>query len=168
MKKIEFTKNVSFKSKKKEKKERKSIIHVNEKYFTLSLQQQMINQLYLDDDFIYRLEMERELSKKLSSYKQQDISKNKYNPELFISLPEMIEKLVISKLECYYCKHNMSIFYKDVRDNYQWTLDRIDNYQGHFTDNVVICCLECNLKRRRTNADAFLFTKQLKIKKLNN
>ena len=45
----------------------------------------------------------------------------------------------------------------------QWTLDRIDNDQGHTYDNVVIACLECNLQRRRTNSDKFLFTKQMKI-----
>jgi hypothetical protein len=50
-----------------------------------------------------------------------------------------------------------------VRENKQWTLDRIDNNLGHNEDNVVIACLECNLKRRRTNQSKFLFTKQLKI-----
>ena len=48
----------------------------------------------------------------------------------------------------------------------QWSLDRIDNDIGHYKENVVISCLECNLKRRKTNADAFLFTKQLRIKKI--
>ena len=28
----------------------------------------------------------------------------------------------------------------------QWTLDRIDNNIGHSKENVVICCLKCNLK----------------------
>jgi hypothetical protein len=42
-------------------------------------------------------------------------------------------------------------------------LDRINNDLGHNNDNVVISCLECNLKRRKKSKDSFLFTKQLKI-----
>ena len=53
-----------------------------------------------------------------------------------------------------------------MRDKHQWTLDRIDNSIGHNKENVVISCLECNLKRRTTEIDRFTFTKQLKITKL--
>jgi hypothetical protein len=45
----------------------------------------------------------------------------------------------------------------------QWTLDRIDNDIGHNKNNLVIACLECNLKRKRTNKDKFMFTKNMKI-----
>jgi hypothetical protein len=45
----------------------------------------------------------------------------------------------------------------------QWSLDRINNDIGHNSGNLVVACLECNLKRRRTNKDAFLFTKNLTI-----
>jgi hypothetical protein len=45
----------------------------------------------------------------------------------------------------------------------QWSLDRVDNNIGHNSGNVVISCLECNLKRRRTNKDAFMFTKNMVI-----
>ena len=41
----------------------------------------------------------------------------------------------------------------------QWTLDRIDNNLGHNSDNVLISCLECNLKRRRMNMERFQFSK---------
>ena len=34
-------------------------------------------------------------------------------------------------------------------------------------DNIVLSCLECNLKRRNKNKDSFLFTKQLKIVREN-
>ena len=51
------------------------------------------------------------------------------------------------------------------RENRQWTLDRIDNDIGHNHNNIVISCLECNLKRRRKSKDAFVFTQQLKIVK---
>ena len=59
----------------------------------------------------------------------------------------------------------MFLLYDIVREAKQWTLDRINNDIGHNIDNVLISCLECNLKRRRTNKDAFLFTKQLVIVK---
>ena len=59
----------------------------------------------------------------------------------------------------------MKIFYQIARDLEQWTLDRIDNAKPHQNDNVIICCLDCNLKRKTINKDKFLFTKQLKIVK---
>jgi hypothetical protein len=45
----------------------------------------------------------------------------------------------------------------------QWTLDRLDNSIGHHDDNVVICCLKCNLKKRRMDDEKFKFTKQLRV-----
>ena len=47
----------------------------------------------------------------------------------------------------------------------QWTLDRLDNNKGHCFENVVICCLKCNLKRRTTDDEKFKFTKQMRIVK---
>ena len=69
-------------------------------------------------------------------------------------------------MKCKYCRESVFLLYKEVRDPKQWTLDRIDNNFGHNNDNVIICCLDCNLKRRNTNMNKFLFTKQLKISKV--
>ena len=55
------------------------------------------------------------------------------------------------------------ILYEHVREMKQWSLDRINNDIGHNNGNLVIACLECNLKRRRTNKDAFMFTKNMVI-----
>jgi hypothetical protein len=161
MKKIDFSIG-----KKIVEKKNPEVLLKNTKIFDFDIQKCMINQLFLEENFPEKKIMKCELQKKLNSYKQQDITKKKHNLHLLISLEEIIEKLVISKLKCYYCKHDLYIFYKNIRESYQWTLDRINNDIGHYTDNVVISCLECNLKRRRTNADAFLFTKQLRIKKV--
>jgi len=137
--------------------------------FEYTFQVQMINKLYIDFDinsidFEYKKDCLREIDKKISSYKTQDVNKNKYKNNNII-LEEVLEKLVESKLKCYYCKCNMQIFYEKVREMTQWTLDRIDNDLSHTNNNVIIACLKCNLDRRRQNKDKFLFTKQLKINK---
>lgn len=134
--------------------------------FETYFQEQIINKLYLNYDFEYKKELLREIDKKITSYKTQDITKNKYDDNN-ISREQTIEKIVTSKLKCYYCKCNMKLLYKKVRDMEQWTLDRIDNDLPHQDNNVIVCCLKCNLQRRRQTKDKFLFTKQLNIKKLN-
>lgn len=102
---------------------------------------------------------------KISSYKQQDIEKDKYDVGKFITFENVIEKINECGLNCYYCSCKMFLLYEIVREMKQWTLDRINNDLGHNNDNVIISCLECNLKRRRTNKDSFLFTKKLSIVK---
>jgi len=111
------------------------------------------------------LYMKRNVDKKINSYKQQDVQKKRFSPEQFISYSQILEKLNDSQLVCHYCKEEMYIYYDIVRETKQWTLDRRDNDLGHHYDNVVVSCLGCNLKRRRTNQDAFLFTKQFRLVK---
>ena len=118
----------------------------------------------LEDDQNIKL-MKHQLERKLSNYKQQDINKNIYDSANIINLEETLQKLIESNLLCYYCNKEILILYEIVRENYQWTLDRIDNSLGHNKNNVLISCLQCNLKRRKQGKDAFLFTKQLQIVK---
>ena len=100
---------------------------------------------------------------KICSYKQQDIVKKKLNEEQFVTFEEVVELLKICGLTCHYCSEHVFILYKKVRETKQWSLDRINNDIGHNSGNLVIACLECNLKRRRTNKDAFMFTKNMVI-----
>jgi len=100
---------------------------------------------------------------KISSYRQQDILKKKLLIDTFISFNEVIKLLIDCELLCHYCSCNVYILYPQVREKTQWSLDRINNNIGHDTNNLVIACLDCNLKRRRTNKDAFMFSKNLKI-----
>jgi len=106
-----------------------------------------------------------QIEKKLSSYKQQDILKKRYDELLFIKSEDTLKLLHESGLNCHYCREKTFLLYDLVREMNQWTLDRINNDVGHNVENVLISCLECNLKRRRTGKDAFLFTKQLNIVK---
>lgn len=135
--------------------------------YDLVNQSEMINKLYLNEPFPEQKKVRSQINTKLGSYRKQDKDKSRYDEKKFITIDETIELLVASKMCCHYCKSKMYIFYQDVREPHQWTLDRVNNDIGHYGDNVVISCLECNLKRRRTSKDGFLFTKQLKLVKKN-
>ena len=125
----------------------------------------MINKFFIGEIFEYKNMVEREIEKKIQGYKQQDIKKNIYNENLIIKLEDVIEKLLIAKLKCYYCYKEIFVIYKNVRDTMQWTLDRKDNDLCHSKDNTLISCLKCNLQRRVTDVDKFTFTKHLRITK---
>ena len=146
----------------KPKNEKKSVQNFNENFFDINKQTFLINQIYLDIEIENKNEIIREIENKINSYKHQDIDKNILSDNL-ININQTIEKLVCSKMKCFYCKKQIFLIYKFARDNLQWTLDRIDNNIGHSNQNTVICCLKCNLERRRKSSDAFKFTKQLKI-----
>jgi hypothetical protein len=126
----------------------------------------IVNQLFLEQSFNGDNTTKNELHKKINSYKQQDIKKDK-NLDGLISYEELLEKLVVSKLKCYYCRKDVLLLYENNREQKQWTLDRLDNSLGHTKENVVVCCLKCNLERRCLNDEKFLFTKQMRIIKKN-
>ena len=139
---------------------------LKEEYYSNKYQLELINKMYLDtnDDFIKKL-----LITKLNGYKAQDIDKQKLEENKLITLDEVIELLVTSKLKCTYCKENVLLCYKNVREKKQWTLDRINNDFGHNKDNVLISCLDCNLKRRCIDMKKYKQGKLLKniIKKID-
>ena len=93
--------------------------------------------------------LEKQIKRKISSYKSQDINKNRYDKDKFISFQEVILLMSQEEIKCYYCKCFMFILYEFARENKQWSLDRIDNDLGHNKDNIVLSCLECNLKKRK-------------------
>ena len=124
-----------------------------------------LNQLFLNEITENGEKIKRNISLKLKSYKNQDLKKNRFNNETFISYDEIIEKLIISKLNCYYCKKDVILLYNEKRDNKQWSLDRIDNSICHTNINTVISCLQCNLQKRCRDKEKFKFTKQMKINK---
>lgn len=151
----------------KSMEKRAKLIKNQELYFNQDHETQkiLINKFYLDLSFNEKNIMRQELRSKQNGYRQQDIDKKIYNEKTFITLGSISEKLMASKLICLYCKEKIKIFYENIREPLQWTLDRKNNNLDHSDENTIICCLKCNLQRRKKNMEAFRFTKQLKIVK---
>jgi len=106
------------------------------------------------------------LRTKQSGYKSQDKIKKIYDPSRFIQIQDIIHLLFASNLSCFYCKKWTTLFYENVREPRQWSLERLSNKEGHNKDNVVIACLECNMRRRTMYHERYIATKQLKVNKL--
>ena len=135
--------------------------------YNMLQQKSFINMLYLNEEFTEKKELKKSLNKKLNSYKQQDIKKKKFDENKFIKYNCLLEKIILSKLKCYYCNCDMKLLYSKSKEPKQWTLDRINNKEGHNNFNTVCACLKCNLERRTKNSKKFLFTKKMNlIKKL--
>lgn len=145
----------------------KKSINIENKYIQKDIQSKLIT--FLQDSSI-NIELHKlllsNIKDKRSSYMQQDKKNNIYN-EYFITYEQIVELINKSNCLCHYCHDTVFLLYKEKRFDKQWTLDRIDNSKGHHSDNVVICCLECNLQRRNINKDNFFFNKNLKIIKKN-
>ena len=108
----------------------------------------------------------KNIKSKINGYKNQDNKKKIYDEFNFVSLGNVLSLFKEQDLNCYYCQEKCLLFYKFVRENKQWTLDRIDNSIGHVNNNVILSCLQCNLKRRNTNKEKFFQASNLKITKL--
>lgn len=143
------------------KKIREKCLNVDDSLINKN-QVELLNKLFLDEIFDGKDFIKSELERKLNSYKNQD-KKKKRNIDNFITYEECLEKLVISKLRCYYCRKECLLIYKTVREQKQWTLDRLDNNKCHSNENVVMCCLNCNLKKGTKDEKKFKFTKQMRI-----
>tara|TARA_B100000424_G_scaffold137946_1_gene104682 strand:+ start:4027 stop:4548 length:522 start_codon:yes stop_codon:yes gene_type:complete len=107
--------------------------------------------------------VQKNIITKIQGYKNQDIKKKIYNEELFIDNDYVVKLLCESNLLCNYCKETTYLLYENVKQSNQWSLDRLDNKIGHNIGNVVISCLDCNIKRKTMHFKRFEFTKQLQI-----
>ena len=105
-----------------------------------------------------------EIKNKVAGYHSQDKLKG-YDPTIHkpISEETCIDLIVQQDITCFYCNIKCMIIYPTQRHFSQWTLDRLDNNVGHTFENVVICCLGCNLQRRNTSVAKFKSTKQLRL-----
>ena len=131
-------------------------------YFNWDYQKTLVSNLYFNNEFEHKKDVESKIFKKINSYTNQD-KRQKRPIDNIITYNETVEKLLESNLKCYYCKSNVLLLYKMIRDKSQWTLERIDNKISHTKNNVVVCCLGCNINRGKKNSKDFLNAKQLQI-----
>ena len=84
--------------------------NIKEEDISYIQQVSLINQLYMDINTNTKNDITsvivRELDRKLSGYKQQDIKKEIYDEHFFITYDDIVEMLVVSKLKCHYCQQN--------------------------------------------------------------
>jgi hypothetical protein len=122
----------------------------------------------LESDFDDTCKMiKKQLDKKINGYKQQDILKNVFLSTEFVDVATILQMFRECNAKCYYCSCDMMVMYKFVRENTQWTIDRIDNSKGHNRNNIVLACLKCNLSRKCRSEQSFKMTKQMKLVLLN-
>jgi len=144
--------------------------NINPLFLNCEKQLQLIKDIYYksneDENLQVKSILHQEIERKISSYKQQDLLKNKYNEPLFIDVDSIVKNLIESNMLCFYCRCQLLVLYEIARELTQWSVDRINNDEGHNKDNFVIACLNCNIKRRTTNSKKFLFTKQLNLVKV--
>ena len=177
IKKIMFTgtttkyqmKKVNTNNEKKEKKKKveTNTWGLNEEELSFDTQLEILKNLFYKDTLINGSKLTNfitsHIKTKISSYKHQDLLKNIFLETDFVSFDHVIDLLNECNMKCHYCACETYLLYEFVREMKQWSLDRINNDIGHNKGNLVIACLECNLKRRRTNKDAFFMTKNLTI-----
>jgi len=108
----------------------------------------------------------REIDTKRKAYIYQDKHHNIYDPRFSITTDRIVELLVAAELLCHYCREICQVAYKEAMCRRQWTLDRTDNNYGHNDANVVIACLDCNLKRGTMDAERFRQGKQFTFRKV--
>jgi hypothetical protein len=143
---------------------RKTMIDLDEGMMKHATQLDLLREIIIDDNI--KSLLKSELNIKIQGYKSQDLKKNLHVAETLITYNDVIEKLISTNMMCNYCAQPILVLYKNVREPTQWTLDRIDNNLSHTRDNTCIACLKCNLQRRVTDIDKFMFTKKLKINKI--
>lgn len=96
---------------------------------------------------------------KIRGYYAQDKEKKLVNDEKFVTYDNVIQLFRSSNGICHYCKSDVLFLYEYVRDPKQWTLERKNNDYGHNNDNVVLACLNCNVRRKTMKMERYEMTK---------
>ena len=128
----------------KDKVKRKRTIKwtIDDAFFAYDKQIEVLRRLITDDpDLEEGKFFIKEIKNKLDGYARPDAVNDIKDLTVFISL----NALLLSKMRCTYCYKCCELIYKDVMAPRQWTLDRVNNGQGHNAGNVVLACLSCNV-----------------------
>ena len=124
-----------------------------------------MNRILLGESFELKGQFEKEISRKISGYRAQDRQNGVYDCSHFVLHANVVEMLVCSRLRCFYCTKFCPVLFEKPNDPSQWTLDRIDNEQGHNVGNVKVSCLECNVKRGTMRMERFKEGRIIRIQK---
>lgn len=103
----------------------------------------------------------QQIQAKRAGYRYQDQIKTLYNSDDFVTFADVLG-LLVNQPKCYYCKDTVLVLYEHVREPRQWTLERLDNELGHNRGNVVLACLQCNLRRRTMLSERYVRTQEMK------
>jgi len=139
---------------------------IAEKYATQNSQLALLGAMSTSNDETRTLL--NHLKAKQAGYKSQDVAKGWFNESQFVRIEDIVDLLLTSRLSCFYCGCWTTLFYEYVRDSKQWSLERLSNEQGHNRDNVVLACLECNMRRRTMYYERYIATKQLRVIKMDH
>ncbi|KAK3748878.1 hypothetical protein RRG08_022681 [Elysia crispata] len=86
---------------------------------------------------------QKNIARKLQAYKRVDAAKG-HKCNLRLKDVEALKEKQSNR--CASCNIDLLWCY-EPKDTRQFSIDRIDNAQGHTSDNVRLVCLECNRKR---------------------
>jgi hypothetical protein len=103
----------------------------------------------------------KQIQAKRAGYRYQDQIKTLFKADDFVTFADVLG-LLVNQPKCYYCKDTVLVLYEHVREPRQWTLERLDNQLGHNRGNVVLACLQCNLRRRTMLSERYVRTQEMK------
>ena len=95
---------------------------------------------------------------KIYAYYKQDRKKNRLPDNIYkgyqshvsdlnLKVDDITDLIKKNGLNCTYCYKALVICPNKEQRYQQLTLDRIDDFLDHGIDNVVLCCLKCNIKK---------------------
>jgi hypothetical protein len=93
------------------------------------------------------------LKKKIYGYNNQDKLKGRYCNTRKLKINDVLRLIINNGMNCYYCGIETKLDYCNYSHK-QLTLDRIYNHDNHNINNVLICCLKCNIFRSNDYSSA--------------
>ena len=89
----------------------------------------------------------------MNGYSNQDKLKGRYSNTRKLKINDVLRLIINNGMNCYYCGIETKLDYCNY-SNTQFSLDRIYNHDNHNINNVLICCLKCNIFRSNDYSSA--------------